>query len=584
MLIIETGLIVLVLLIACIRPSLGASWFEGIERRFAALARRRTLSVVLVGMSALALRAALLPIEPIPKPIITDEFGYLLAADTFAHGRLTNPTHPMSEHFEALQLIQRPTYQCFEPPAQGMLLALGTVIFGHPFWGLWLSLGVMCAAVTWMLQGWLPPGWALLGGVLCMIRYGIFTYWGDSYWGGTIAAIGGALVLGALPRIKNSQQVRDALLMGVGLAILANSRPYEGLIFSIPIGVALLVWMLSKHRAPLGITLSRVILPVTVVLIITAVGMGYYFWRVTGNPLRMPAQAAWDTYGGVSFLLWRHVSAVGHFTNPAMKRLYEIEIPYDYAPYRGLAGYLAKIVVEWKFFLGPVLTVPLFASFFVLPANFKLRLLSRSTKFLVLEFVVFLMGSAVETWYNPHYAAPAVALIIALLMLLFRQMRLSGKPGLFLSRALIGICAVSFVLRAFAAPLHIALPEYFDFAWYEKPISSYGRDIVEDQLLKVQGNHLVLVRYKPDHTAYKEFVYNDADIDRSRIVWALDLGADKDQQLLNYFTGRQVWLLKADESPLKVEAYIAPLASQSSINLAHTNNRDRTQHRHAVPE
>lgn len=569
MLRIETGLIVLALLIAFIYPSLGSSWFEAVERRFSAFARRRTLAVLIVGVAALVLRAAVLPIEPVPKPIITDEFGYLLAADTFAHGRLTNPTHAMSEHFEALQLIQKPTYQCFEPPAQGMVLALGTLLFGHPFWGVWLSLGLMCAAITWTLQGWLPAAWALFGGVLCMIRYGVFTYWGDSYWGGTVAAIGGALVLGALPRMKNSRRVRDAVFMAIGLVILANSRPYEGLVFSIPIAVALFVWVLGKNRPAWGITVRRVILPLALGLGIAAVAMGYYFWRVTGNPLRMPAQAAWDTYGGVSFLLWRNVSAVGHFTNPAMRRLYEIEIPHDYALYRGLAGYLAKMFVEWRFFLGPVLTVPLIAIFFVLPPNFRLRSLSSSTKFLLAAFVVFVTGSAVETWYNPHYAAPAVGLIIALLLLLVRQIRVSGERGLFLSRALVAICVVSFGLRAFAAPLHIALPEYYEFAWDEKGMYSYGRDVIEDQLLKIPGNHLVMVHYSPDHPAYKEFVYNDADIDRSRIVWALDLGPDKDQQLVNYFKGRQVWLLNADEKPLKTEPYSAPATLESSTSLAH---------------
>src|SRR5579864_4336545 len=158
---IETGLVLGALVVALLRPQTGSRFFSRAERAFNLFACHRVLSVFLVWITALALRAILLPILPVPEPIVHDEFGYLLAADTFAHGRLTNRTPPMWPHFETFSILMKPTYQCYGQPGQGLLLALGKVIFGHPFWGVWLSVGVMCASITWMLQGWLAPEWAL---------------------------------------------------------------------------------------------------------------------------------------------------------------------------------------------------------------------------------------------------------------------------------------------------------------------------------------------------------------------------------------------------------------------------------------
>src|SRR5208337_1536405 len=115
----------------------GMAWRAGRAEEFLRRVARHRLAPLFVGVLALALRAALLPIEPIPSPIIHDEFSYLLAADTFLHGRLANPTHPFWQHFETMHVDQQPAYVSMYPPMQGLVLAAGRLLTGVAFAGVW---------------------------------------------------------------------------------------------------------------------------------------------------------------------------------------------------------------------------------------------------------------------------------------------------------------------------------------------------------------------------------------------------------------------------------------------------------------
>ena len=199
------------------------------------LAARSLASAALVAALALTASVALTLRHGVPDPSVHDEFSYLLAADTYAHGRLTNPTPPLWAHFEALHILLRPTYMSKYPPAQGLVLAAGQIAFGHPIAGVWLGAALACGALTWMLAGWMPGRWALAGGLLTVV-HPLTLAWSQTYWGGLVAVLGGALVLGAFGRLVRRPQARHAAVLGIGLGILANSRPYEGLALAAPPG------------------------------------------------------------------------------------------------------------------------------------------------------------------------------------------------------------------------------------------------------------------------------------------------------------------------------------------------------------
>jgi hypothetical protein len=220
----------------------------------------------------------------------------------------------MSRFFETFFVNFHPTYSSIFSPAQSVALALGQLL-GNPWIGVLLSTSGTVAAVLWMLQGWFPPRWALLGAILVLVYFAIFSYWMNSYWGGSVAALGAALVLGAVPRLRRSQRSLDALLLGIRIFILANSRPFEGFLFCIPMAVVMLLWLHDLRRGTQPIPVRRVLLPLFTCLFAILAFALYYNWRVTGDPLLFPRVLYYRQYFTVSPFVWGTLDPPTHYAN-----------------------------------------------------------------------------------------------------------------------------------------------------------------------------------------------------------------------------------------------------------------------------
>jgi hypothetical protein len=517
------------------------------------IARRQWISVTVIGVFAFAGSAAVGFLAGIPEPLANDEFSYWLAADTFARGRLTNPTHPIWVHFEGSHAIHQPTYMSKYPPAQGMVLAAGQLIAGHPIWGVWLSMGLMCAAICWMLYAWMPPRWATLGGLFALLNplLGISGYWAQSYWGGAVAATGGSLVMGALPRVVRRPCWRDALFMGAGLAILANSRPYEGLVLAAPASLMLLFSLLRKRGTALWVFVGQVVTPLLVVLALTGAAIGYYNFRITGDMFRMPYQVHEETYAIAPIFVWQSLRPEPIYHHEALRDA-RLDVDLNlYRTGRSTLGFVIKNVAYltwWAAYSLNIFLVPLIATFSL---TWRWALRNRWPRFALQTYGFFIFGQLLIVWMMIHYFAPITGFnyLFALQATRLWKWRKRSRT---VRRILVGLIPAAGLL-ALVVSLHAQ--RYFDdpSAWYKRRAS------LLEQLTKTDGEHLIIVRYGPGHRVHEEWVRNGAEIDAAKVVWARAMDDDHNCRLAVYFKQRHIWSLNVESSQSKSELQRFPL-------------------------
>jgi hypothetical protein len=543
----ELLLVVLLVLLAFLVPGFGRRMFAWLEARIRRLSGRPATAILVAALAPIVIRLLMLPIMPVPQPSIHDEFSHLLAADTFAHGRLTNAAPLCWEHFESFHITVTPLHISMEPPLKGMVMAAGQVVFHSPWAGVMLEIALMSACCTWMLYGWVPPYWAFVGGLIVALRFGVFSYWMNSYWGGALAAAGGALVLGALPRLLRRPSAPTAVALGFGAVILANTRPFEGMTVCLAVAGAFTV-ALARGRLGARALVRQILLPM---LLVVAPAMGlnlYYNQRTTGTALRMAHQDNRERYALVPYWVWQAIKPPPPYNHELMREFYTDFEAGNLALKTGtLWGFLRYQAIDKLegfalFFFTPALLVPIL----VLLCTVPFRTLWAPVAVFAALYAGMLASSA---GFLAHYAAPVTSLVIALSMMGLRRVRVwrrcHGGTGLSLSRWLPASIGVMCIFQACIAVRPQLMPHPLGTTWgSESGGSGFRRADTLRQLGKVKS--LVFVRYAPHHWVHDEWVYNEGNIQEATVILARDMGEDLNRCVIEAYPSRKVWLLQPD--------------------------------------
>ena len=505
------------------------------------LSNKTVWCMLLFTLLPIVLRLLLLPHCPVPVPAGADDFSYVLLADTLAHFRLANPPHPLNEFFESVFVLQEPTYSSIYPLGQGILLAIGRLLFGNFWAGILIASGLLCASCYWMLRAWVSAGWAFAGACIAVMSFGPLCQWTNSYWGGALSAIAGCLVFGALPRLE-SEKARAAVALSAGFAIQVLTRPFEFLLLggSVILFFAFIAkWHLARKQ------IAVVAAFVAAALLVT----GAHNKAVTGRWTTMPYISSRYQYGVPATFTFRPNSVPHRALTPEQELDYRAQLAIHGEGTDTVSKFFERLgyrVRYYRFFL--------FAPLFVAIVAFLVRARKRLDCWLIGTVVLFALGTNIYGYFFPHYVAVETCLFMLASILGLEQLN-ARYPQV--SRLILLMCGAQFL---FWYGLHLIAGENlweafryepWDFINYGDP---EGRIAVQRQLDAAPGQQLVFVHYGLGH-GFQEWIHNEADIDDAKIVWARDLGLAEDEKLQNYYPNRRAWLLLPDARPPQLTPY-----------------------------
>jgi hypothetical protein len=384
-----------------------------------------------------------------------------------------------------------------------------------PIAGVWLSCGLACVALVWLLTACIPPLWALFTTLLFLLNPTVLVGWSQSYWGGYVAFIGGALFFGSLFRLIEKRKTSTSSIMAIGIFILSISRPAEGLLV-VTIGMIILYWswknnsIIKNEGWPLMNYATALVFGAAVIVIFHL----FYNNAVSGTPFKYP------------YFNWSYKDS-------------NIDIIRNYTGSTPLSNF-KELTRTYNFFYTPYLGIILLALFFV-----------KDKKIIILSTIFVVIQTSVSVFFTkgwPHYMAPTAPLHYVLIGTAFYTLSCMSTKGIRTGGITASGLYIGFILL-FISSLFLHVQSKVPYTWGQ------ARQEKIKILNKTKAKNIVFIRYSRSHKVLNEWVYNEADIDQSQIIWARDLGNEKNKELIAYYPERNVWLLKPDKQPLTMRLY-----------------------------
>ena len=271
--------------------------------------------------------------------------------------------------------------------------------------------------------------------------------------------------------------------------------------------------------------------------------MGYYNYRTTGNAVTLPYMVNGRMYMATPFFSLMKPTAPPEYRHEHIRRYWLVNDASYYLEARAdlLAPIRRTSRTMWHFYFSTPLGLAILAGLL----NFR----RWDVRAALAIAAGTMLAIALERSALPHYLAPAFGALLVIagvgIQAIWRLKIGDRQPGPPLMVAFMGICL--------ALGLIMIQVEIYGAHQPKPPVAE--RPQLIQKLQRLGGQHLVIVHYSPQHDIHDEWVYNRADIDASDVVWAQDMGTERNRELLAYYPGRKVWLLEPDRAPVEIAPY-----------------------------